>query len=225
MLTCLGASRILAQVSYFVYRVQFPCTECGEAVMLSGPQLVVECGACRSRLEIEAALWPSILGFRKFAAEFALVPGKTRGSSLTSGEFRFLVRWGPEVPQCAACGLALAAEAVPNGGVGALNCQCGASTQTFPVPAWLSALEPQALQVFGPEREGVAPSATVTTRDATRPVVFECPECGAKLKVKSDTARVHTCSYCDSDLYLPNALWRTLHPVRKRASFWVRFSD
>lgn len=193
--------------------------------MLGGPELEVACGICRSTLEIGPALWKSVLGFRKFAEEMGIVPGKTRGSSLTDGELRILIRWGPEEPTCSACGSVLPAASVPTGGDGALTCTCGASIPTFPVPAWLAEVEPTALQLFGAPRAGSPADSPVSVAEAVRPVLFGCPQCGANLKVTGDSKRVLTCNYCDSDLYLPDALWRTLHPVRKRSAFWVRFSD
>ncbi len=191
--------------------------------MLEGPNLQVQCQACHSLLEVEAALWKSILGFRNFAAELGIVPGKTRGSSLTSGEFKFLIRWGPEAPSCAACGAVLQADSVPSGAAGTLSCVCGSSIPTSAVPAWLTAVEPLALQVFGAP-SGAIPTGETLKTDALRPVLFTCPQCGANLKVTGDAQRVLTCNYCDTDVYLPDALWRKLHPVRKRSSFWVRYA-
>jgi DNA-directed RNA polymerase subunit RPC12/RpoP len=63
----------------------------------------------------------------------------------------------------------------------------------------------------------------IPVRNCMRPVLFSCARCGANLEVTADTKRILTCSYCDSDLFLPDALWRALHPVQKRRPFWVRF--
>ena len=212
-------------MNYFVYRVQMPCTECGEAVILDGPRLSVKCGVCQSQLDLEASIWRNVLFFRTFAQEMGITEGRTRGSSLTSGEIRVLVRWGPQAPLCSSCNAPLAADSVAQGSSGALQCACGSSTSTFPVPSWLTAVEPNALQLFGttPEDVSGSPEPAPEVQQVARPVMFICPQCGASLRVGSDTARILTCSYCDTDVYLPDPLWRSLHPVRKRSSWWVRF--
>lgn len=58
-----------------------------------------------------------------------------------------------------------------------------------------------------------------------KPVLFSCPRCGAGLDIAAESPRILTCKYCDSDLYLPDALWHALHPVKRRAPFWVGFEE
>src|SRR5262245_12973268 len=84
----------------FVYRIQMTCPECGEAVMLDGPVRRAECLACREKLDI-AGEWKAILDFPARAKDLGLDVGQTRGSSLSHGELKFLVRWGPADPACA----------------------------------------------------------------------------------------------------------------------------
>lgn len=212
---------------YFAYRMQMPCPDCGEAVVLDGPRLAATCAACHSLHELDATTWKNLLSFRQFAPEFALTEGRTRGSSLTSGELRILVRWGPGRPACAACSSVLAVDSVPVGGEGTLACGCGQSMPTFPVPAWLAQVAPSAVQVFGAARETSVERVPLelAASSAVRPVLFSCPQCGANLKVGHDASRILTCGFCDSDIYLPDPLWRSLHPVKKRTPWWVRFDE
>lgn len=165
------------------------------------------------------------LEFRKYGSEFSLTEGRTRGSSLTNGELRLLVRWGPSLPSCPGCTAPLPAEAVPPGGDGELSCRCGRSIATFPVPDWLRKVVPSAVQLFGASRDGVVALPTVEISAAAKPVLFGCPRCGAGLDIDRDAPRVLACKYCASDLYLPDALWHALHPVKKRTPFWVRFDE
>jgi len=98
---------------FFVFKVLMPCPECGGSVALEGPLLRVVCKACKSTLELTPENWKGVLEFRKYEAEFSLTEGKTRGSALTHGELKLLVRWGPSQPVCPRCGVPMPAEAVP----------------------------------------------------------------------------------------------------------------
>lgn len=214
-------------MQFFVFKVLMPCPECGGSVALEGPHLSVVCTACHSTLELTPQNWQGALEFRKYAAEFSLTEGKTRGSSLTNGELRLLVRWGPGRPTCSGCAAPMPAHAVPPGGDGRLSCACGESIATFPVPDWLREVVPSAVQLFGATREGVSESAVPLDAPVQqhKPVLFSCPRCGAGLDIAAESPRILTCKYCDSDLYLPDALWYALHPVKKRTPFWVGFEE
>ncbi len=184
-------------MNYFIYKVLVPCAECGESLSPRGPELMLDCSACGERLELSAERWRALLSFRQYAAEFALRDGTTRGSSLTDGELRVFVRWGPALPRCAACQAHLAVGALPPGADGQLRCACGAMSSTFPAPAWLRAVVPSAIQVFGAEREGSAAGAAgaaVAVSSAAsrlgRPVQFACPVCGGNLAVTQESPRI-----------------------------------
>ena len=58
-----------------------------------------------------------------------------------------------------------------------------------------------------------------------KPVLFNCPRCGGGLDISAEMPRILTCRYCESDLYLPDPLWHALHPIKKRAPFWIAFRD
>ena len=211
---------------FFVFKVLMPCPECGSSVALEGPVLRVVCAACQSTLELVPENWMGAFEFRKFEAEFSLTEGKTRGSSLTDGELQLFGRWGPARPVCPDCASPMPIEAVPPGGDGVLSCRCGGSMTTFAPPDWLRQVVPSVVQLFGAIREGVPEGlAAVETSAAQKPVLFGCPRCGAGLDVAAESPRILTCKYCDSDLYLPDALWYALHPVKRRAPFWVGFSE
>ena len=213
-------------MQYFVFKLLLGCAECGVKFPLEGPMLEATCTACHSAIEVPAMRWKLVFGLYRDAASLGVTEGKTRGSALSSGEQELLIRWGPARPSCAACALPLPVEAVPVGGDGKLSCACGEVLETFPTPPWLREVVPTALQLFGAKRDGRPESAVaVAPTVAARPVLFGCPRCGAGLDIAPETPRILTCKYCESDLYLPDPLWHALHPVKKRAPFWVAFGD
>lgn len=138
-------------------------------------------------------------------------------------EIQFNARIGPQDPKCTACQSKLDLAAYKPGMTGELTCTCGKTMPTEPTPEWVRAFDPKAVQLFNvaPQASGAAP---VVATAAAKPVSFGCPECGANLKVTADSPRVLECQYCKTDLFLPDALWRALHPVRKRGAWYVQFA-
>lgn len=213
-------------MQYFVFKLLLSCAECGARFPLEGPTLLATCTSCHSRIELSPKNWQPIFELYRDAAQFSLSAGKTRGSALRDGELQILVRWGPSRPSCVECSQPLPVEQVPPGGDGKLSCACGESVETFPPPRWLADGVPAIVQLFGAKREMAAPSAgAVVTPNDMKPVLWSCPRCGAGLDIAPETPRILTCRYCESDLYLPDPLWHALHPVKKRAPFWIAFRD
>ncbi len=218
----------LGPVQYFVFKLLLSCAECGARFPLEGPTLSATCTSCHSSIELQTKQWKPIFELYRDAKDFELSEGKTRGSALTNGEQQILIRWGPSQPRCVACSTPLPVAAVPAGGDGKLACACGESVDTFPPPPWLRDIVPEIVQLFGARREGALPGAVavpVAAAPSDKPVLFNCPRCGAGLDIRPESPRILTCNYCESDLYLPDPLWHALHPVKKRAPFWVAFRD
>lgn len=211
--------------TFFVFKIRTSCSECGEGLVIEGPRLEAKCLACDSALSVLADYWVNIFSLRSDADHFGLTEGKTRGSSLSAGEQKFLIGWGPQRPQCIHCGALLDLSRAPPGTDGDIPCACGKTTPTFPPPPWLAQGDPGVLQIFGAPREappGVSPVSPGAPAGLSL-VSFACPDCGANLKVTPESARVLRCTYCQNDSYLPDALWRALHPVKKRTPFYVAF--
>jgi predicted RNA-binding Zn-ribbon protein involved in translation (DUF1610 family) len=210
---------------FFVFKIRTSCAECGEGMVLEGPRVEAKCAACNSVLSVPADSWKNMFSFRQFTSEFGLTEGKTRGSSLGSGEQKFLVSWGPQRPLCIHCDTLLDLSGAPPGTNGEVLCACRKTTPTFPPPPWLAQCDPNVMQIFGAPREsppGVTPVSSAAPAGLSL-VSFACPDCGANLKVTPDSARVLRCTYCQNDSFLPDPLWRALHPVRKRTPFFVAF--
>jgi Zn finger protein HypA/HybF involved in hydrogenase expression len=210
--------------AFFVFKVRTACNECGEPVMFDGPLLSVPCAACQSQVELDAHAWKDVLGFRQLLSKFGLAEGQIRNSASLRASGNINVGWGPQRPQCAGCGALLDLNAAPPGTHGSIRCPaCGVSTSTFPPPAWLLAVVPEALQIFGATSASTPAGAKVEVPAERRPVSFACPECGANLKITAESPRILACAFCKVDLYLPDALWRSLHPVKRRSPWVVAF--
>ena len=212
--------------SFFVFKIRTSCAECGEGIVLDGPRLEARCEACGSVAGVGPDYWRNMLSLRASADEFHLTEGKTRGSSLVAGEQKFLISWGPQRPLCTGCSAPLDLTHAPPGTTGSISCPCGATTPTCPPPPWLAQAEPAVMQTFGVQPEQPAGSAPVAASQALAGlglVSFACPDCGANLKVSPESPRVLRCHYCQCDSYLPDPLWRALHPAKKRTPFYIAF--
>jgi hypothetical protein len=55
---------------------------------------------------------------------------------------------------------------------------------------------------------------------AAKPVMFSCLSCGGALKVDGKSRTV-TCTQCNNDNYLPDALWLRLHPAKVSHAFFI----
>lgn len=205
---------------YYLFMLRTACSECGEPLILDGPLLKARCLACQSLLDIAPANWKRVLEYRLDNHARQKMVSTVLGFAR---EWTFNLRIGPQSPKCAGCEKPLDVASMPAGMDGDLPCPCGHLTPTFPAPHWLREADPHAIQLFNAQREDTAAKSPVTAR-ADRPVSFGCPDCGANLKIKVESPRILECQYCKTDLFLPDALWRALHPVRKRAAWYVQFT-
>jgi predicted RNA-binding Zn-ribbon protein involved in translation (DUF1610 family) len=203
---------------FVLFKVRSNCSECGESLVLDGPLLTTRCLACDSTLEIPRDSWKRL--FEACEAE-RLPEGKTTSSVLgLASSFPFFYQFGPLWPKCSACDANLGLQDTAPRSEGMIPCACGHATPTFPPPSWLRPLAPHIVQLFNALREGESRTNVEVPRD-NRPVSFGCPECGAHLKITMESPRILACEYCKADLFLPDPLWRALHPVRKRAAWYV----
>jgi hypothetical protein len=53
--------------------------------------------------------------------------------------------------------------------------------------------------------------------------MMACMGCGAALGITVESPRITTCEYCQVENFLPDPLWRRLHPVKKRVPWYVRY--
>ncbi|GMV16405.1 MAG: hypothetical protein AMXMBFR56_46290 [Polyangiaceae bacterium] len=204
---------------WIALKARADCPECGQPVMLNGPWANMRCPSCHSKSSI-GYYWPKVVANalerapkgRNFATKFMLDTGKP----VTA--LYYAVN-KDQAPICSSCDAELeGVDAIATGTDGTFHCAgCGAAHETFPAP---KNLHSNALQIFLGTRstEQLAEAAPVNTK----PVLFGCTNCGGNLKITGATTRILTCGYCEADLFLPQALWNALHPVKKRRAFWVR---
>ena len=87
-------------------------------------------------------------------------------------------------------------------------------------PRWLDV--PSLRRIFGAEPEPPEEPASVVVEQSA-PVVMSCPKCSASLELDEKSRRLTTCGDCGTEVYLPDELWRRLHPVTRTERWYLEY--
>lgn len=209
-------------------KARVDCSECGQPVPLDGPIRKAHCNMCQSEVLVRPGLWQAVLEEAENRHE-TLLGGAVHADKLQDHGQEMTYELRVTVPSCEQCGAAFPAEAVTHTDELQFCCTtCGDPASTHPTPDWLRKRLPAAVQVV--RTDVVVPSggegavAVQTSEETPQPVVMACPQCAGSLSVGVESERLHSCQYCGADVYLPDAVWRRLHPVKKVREFFVGFA-
>jgi ankyrin repeat protein len=198
----------------FGYKVQIECSECGQSVVINGPLEKVQCKSCQSMLELTNEFWES---FFDSASDLG-------GTVTVFGGDKLKIKYRITEPRCIKCGEELAIQNVTEGSDTPITCKkCDTKNNCFPVPAWIRNFKVRdqvPVQVFGGERQG---EDDIESRESLKPVAIRCISCNAALSITVDTPRNATCKFCNTLQYLPDPLWRSLHPQKKMKEWYILF--
>jgi hypothetical protein len=193
------------------------CAQCGGPMPLNGPLLEWHCNNCQQTTPVEPDYWTTALDglFEEY--------GEEKGEYMLA--FETSTSFATERPRCLKCKATLPVDDVPIGTRGNIFCPgCGAANTTAPAPDWMRGACPSAVQFYNAEIEGGADPAAMATPQAAKPVMLSCPSCNGALKITAESERTTTCQFCSTDVYLPDDLWKRLHPVRIAGMWYVRFA-
>lgn len=185
------------------------CKSCGNVVAVNAFVPVVVCGACDRRLSLDDTRWHLLLDDP--AREGPAMPSMTeRSGPLTTEDGLFQRVYRRQDVSCTGCGSPLPSDRLramaPRGSGFCPSCAAPVVVRAAPPP--LAAMGVAALvgedrvQLAGPD----APSAGEA-------VPIACATCGGGLRVDGTQRLVH-CPFCRGSQYLPDDLWRRLHPSR-----------
>jgi hypothetical protein len=211
---------------YGGFTLRTDCNACGQPVPLNGPAEHAHCDSCQKELPLPNRLWSAVLEELDEAHD-RLADGSGKAGTRDVSGFSLHYSYRRTIPRCEKCQQPFATDRLAPGSARDFCCvHCGDGASTAPAPAWLRALVPTATQIYSVDRglaqaEGAGPAPAVA--DAPRPVVMACPQCGGSLKLTSEAARLLPCQFCKTDVYLPDELWRRLHPARIAREWYVRF--
>ncbi|MCB9674224.1 MAG: MFS transporter [Alphaproteobacteria bacterium] len=186
------------------------CPRCGAHLPVNGPAPTVDCADCGHTVGVPAPMIADL--FRDFEKEW---PDSQGSGTIVRGDITWRWTAAPvEAPACPSCG-----EALPDAPeAGEVACgACQTAVPVFQVPRDCRAGVKTAALVIGGSDDLSRPA------EPPKPVVLQCPQCGAGLSIGHERSRITPCEYCNSQVHLPDAVWRALHPPREVREWFVRF--
>ena len=226
--------RLGSPVVYGLFKtIVHGCPHCGGPVPVNGPVGAVACPSCDGAVTIPPALWSKAILALTLQHVCTTSPGPasrgTADSKLQDARETIKTEfWVQEAPSCPHCGapLPVPEDRFSEPTVAAPCPRCGASVSFVPVaPEIQQAISPSqpplvCTHLAFRESDLCAPAASASVLpQGAKPVIFQCPQCSASLPIAADSKRTIACRYCQSSVYLPDGLWKELHPV-KTAQAW-----
>jgi DNA-directed RNA polymerase subunit M/transcription elongation factor TFIIS len=222
---------------YVNYKLQTSCNHCGNPLMLNSPQESTHCSSCTKSVNIRPGIWKSLLedledNYHKYSE------GEGSTGTMMTGGFTFKYSAHKYRPHCMKCKVDMQADKVPTGETVEISCpQCGENMSSFPAPSWLKEELVTVGQVFGAEwgsgkevskmRDGFSVDSlspgSESTEDAIAPIVIQCPPCSASLSISTNAEQVTPCDSCGSEIFIPDPVWRRLHPVKVVREWTLRY--
>jgi hypothetical protein len=216
------------------FTVRVDCRQCGQPIPLNAIEPSVHCDHCQNDGALPRELWRAVL--RDFDENDQLPRAdETASKTVELGGWIAHFAHRRASPACEKCGAPYPPERISGHDAVDFFCvACGDPASTYPRPAWLSTEVRTARQIILTEPRGPALHANgavnggvnggaVAVPDAPRPVLMLCPGCGGPLSVGAQSPRTTRCGHCTADVYLPDDLWRRLHPAKTMREWFVRF--
>jgi hypothetical protein len=189
---------------YYSLKIEITCPYCSQPVFVNGPMKGTRCLSCLSSISLTSQFWREVRD-----CDFGVV------RYLHNNQ---VIEKSGSHPKCLQCSETLDTDDIESGSRGSVTCaSCGLGNSSFPVPEWFS-LSRYADHLFCAEEEGQQQEQ----RDDIKPVSISCIKCGAPLEITVETPRNATCGYCNTVQYLPDPLWLSLHPVKKKHPWYIR---
>jgi hypothetical protein len=212
---------------YGAFTIRTECVRCGQPVPVNGPFQVMHCAACQADTPIHDGLWAVVLP--KLDDQYETMPdGPAERFSRAIDGPTYHVSLARSLPRCDKCSAPLPLDVPVEVERDVFCTACGDGASVYPAPDWLRRIVPTARQIYsvdrgaGPDARRAVPLGGPVAAPA-QPVVMPCPQCGGALQLGGDSERTVKCHYCSVDVYLPDDLWRRLHPVRVVREWFVGF--
>ena len=209
------AARETSRLAWFSLAIRTTCRQCRAPIPLNGPSASVSCPTCETEMPLDPSFWFHVLdspragvGEKRRSGSWMLLDGTLHG------------HWKVSDPRCPGCGAEIRARQVKPGRKRSWRCSaCGRTLQTRPADRWFADNCPALVQVLqAASADGRrAPAGSEDQRAGAQ--TCECPACQGAFEVTATSPRTVACQHCGENIYLPEPLWRALHPVEPRRSW------
>ena len=208
---------------YGCFEIRTTCGSCGSPLPINGPYTRYSCTSCFEDVSIPQDRIADFLN--DFEEEYeGFTEGQGSGGTLMCGSGTYKYSHWRLPPRCSSCKTPLTIPEVQ--GKSIIKCsKCSAEYHAFPAPDWLLKKVPSVRFIITQQqppgdndRLGVK-----IDENSSKPVVMSCPQCAGALSVSARSERIMECGYCNSEVYVPDAVWTRLHPVKKTEEWFVCF--
>jgi len=207
------------------------CKTCGNPLPVNALVEKVQCASCQAVAAFPYAYWKKSLLDSALTDYTKLSEGEGQPETLMTGEYTFNITYGVQKPRCGKCKTTIDVnkyeEFVTAGKAVCEKCKNPVSSRKLPDDA--HSFFPTVKYLFGEDSDLFSENfssekkAAVTT-GAAKPILFTCPSCAGNLKVDG-SSRLITCTFCNSEIYLPDDLWLRLHPVKTVGRWYLVIDD
>ncbi len=190
----------------FTFTLKTDCLKCGKTVGVNGPLRSLTCDKCFKIMKLTPAYWGEQVvcaeeGMRIFNYPYTCIPTKIKK------------------PHCYDCEKPFSNFKTFIGKDTKIICKrCNKTMYTFPAPKWLKKVLPMAVQIISTARDSDKAARQASdievNEKSIKPIIFSCPNCSAALRIISESERITACEHCSSEIFIPDAIWNRLHPVK-----------
>lgn len=185
--------------------IKVRCHRCGRFVFVNGPKRTIMCSACLYENKIK--------------------PGDiVENLVMASKDMTFSYKhwWKKQMP-CNECAspVKIPVSQLISGESAEVHCEkCNAIMKGGPPPKWLHKKMPGILGVFNTDDITIKRQKAKIRQKYKTVAGLDCPGCGENILTDGRMERTVTCTRCKNEVFIPDRLWRKLHPVT-RARRWA----
>lgn len=207
---------------YAGFTLRTECTECGMPVPLDRPTRQTTCPQCHADIALPEEIWHHVLAL--FESDARPEPTRVLTQSEAIAGFNVHYQVANTPPCCEKCGTRYPVNDLPAAAAQDFSCtSCGDPASVWPAPDWLRLHVPTLSKLVSTAPGGASmPEGQPLDADVTeqpKPVAMSCPQCGGALSITAQHERILPCLFCGADVFLPDEVWRRLHPV-KTVQWW-----
>lgn len=207
-----------------MYELTAECGKCHQPLPLNGAMESAHCAACQNVAKTPPEFWSDVLAEATGEA-LGFEEQEGRNSTMIMGKWGMTVKlkYGKLQARCEPdCKTSMPEERIRDTlakGGGKLFCgACGKSMSVRQPPAWFKTVHPSVAGLVGEQHA----SDSAEGEDPAQ-IRFHCYACGAAAALDGKSRSIN-CTYCHTDLVIPDPIWVRLHPA-PTVSRWFAMLD